>query len=107
MTRAAGRPAALPTSGYQAPQRLFLDDGPCLVRFFPERGGPCSRPVRPAPCSASVSSAVTQAVSAQERIALEVRFPARPGALGQGPQRCTEDQDLVVQGDDYIAFAQQ
>ncbi|MQY09940.1 hypothetical protein SRB5_00440 [Streptomyces sp. RB5] len=40
MTRAAGRPAALPTPGYQAPQRLFLDDGQCLVRFFPERGGP-------------------------------------------------------------------
>ncbi|MFJ2555965.1 MULTISPECIES: hypothetical protein [unclassified Streptomyces] len=40
MTRAEGRPAALPTPGYQAPQRLFLDDGQCLVRFFPERGGP-------------------------------------------------------------------
>ncbi|MFF5859909.1 hypothetical protein ACFY8B_30550 [Streptomyces sp. NPDC012751] len=39
MTRAAGRPAALPTPGYQAPRRLFLDDGQCLVRFFPERGG--------------------------------------------------------------------
>ncbi|MFJ1549805.1 hypothetical protein [Streptomyces sp. NPDC088246] len=40
MIRAAGRPAALPKAGYQAPQRLFLDDGQCLVRFFPERGGP-------------------------------------------------------------------
>lgn len=40
MTRAAGRPAALPTPGYRAPQRLFLGDGQCLVRFFPERGGP-------------------------------------------------------------------
>ncbi|MFD8888423.1 hypothetical protein ACFV0H_38955 [Streptomyces erythrochromogenes] len=40
MTRAAGRPAALPKPGYQAPQRLFLDDEKCLVRFFPERGGP-------------------------------------------------------------------
>lgn len=40
MTRATGRPATLPKPGYQAPQRLFLDDGQCLVRFFPEHGGP-------------------------------------------------------------------
>ncbi len=40
MTRGTGRPAALPKRGYQAPQRLFDDDGQCLVRFFPERGGP-------------------------------------------------------------------
>ncbi|MEU0119045.1 hypothetical protein ABZ137_36560 [Streptomyces bobili] len=40
MTRATGRPAALPTPGYQPPRRLFLDDGQCMVRFFPESGGP-------------------------------------------------------------------
>lgn len=35
----SGRPAALPAAGYQPPQRLFLGEHECQVRFFPERGG--------------------------------------------------------------------
>lgn len=35
----AGRRAVLPSSGYRLPQRLFLDENQCRVRFFPERGG--------------------------------------------------------------------
>ncbi|MEU9382804.1 hypothetical protein AB0D38_18305 [Streptomyces sp. NPDC048279] len=35
----AGRRAVLPGAGYRLPQRLFVDDSQCLVRFFPERGG--------------------------------------------------------------------
>lgn len=34
-----GRPAALPAAGYQPPQRLFVGEHECRVRFFPERGG--------------------------------------------------------------------
>lgn len=52
-------------------------------------------------------SDVTLAASAQQGIALEVRFPARPGAFGQGAQRCTEIQDLAVQGGNDDAFVQQ
>lgn len=35
----AGRRAVLPGAGYRLPQRLFVDGGQCLVRFYPERGG--------------------------------------------------------------------
>ncbi|MEU7160888.1 hypothetical protein [Streptomyces chrestomyceticus] len=35
----AGRRAVLPAAGYQLPQRLFVDENQCRVRFFPERGG--------------------------------------------------------------------
>ncbi|WP_147991320.1 hypothetical protein [Streptomyces sp. t39] len=35
----SGRRAALPTAGYQSPQRLFVDAGECRVRVFSERNG--------------------------------------------------------------------
>ncbi|MDT9686674.1 hypothetical protein RND61_32110 [Streptomyces sp. TRM76323] len=34
-----GRRAVLPDAGYRLPQRLFVDEDQCRVRFFPERGG--------------------------------------------------------------------
>ncbi len=71
MTRATGRLAALPTPGYKAPRRLYLDDGQCLGRFFPESGGPpadfnFAAPVTSDPFGIHVNTAMEWALFAQD-----------------------------------------